>query len=86
MVHDLNRTRGYAQATLIEAVEDFPVGPEVLDDGGVEALRAVRALRSRSSSELVVVRTRRSPTPDPTYWPVRTAGYNTRPASGTAER
>lgn len=33
----------YAQAaTLIKAVEDFLRGPEVLHDGGVEALRAIR--------------------------------------------
>lgn len=33
-------------ATLIMAVEDFLVGPEVLHDGGVEALAAVRKLRA----------------------------------------
>ena len=37
----------YAQAaTLIMAVEDFLRGPDTLRDGGVEALRAVRALRA----------------------------------------
>ena len=36
----------YAQAaTLIKAVEDFLRGPDVLHDGGVEALAAVRELR-----------------------------------------
>jgi galactofuranosylgalactofuranosylrhamnosyl-N-acetylglucosaminyl-diphospho-decaprenol beta-1,5/1,6-galactofuranosyltransferase len=33
-------------ATLIRAVEDFLVGPEVLDDGGVAAVAAIRGLRA----------------------------------------
>jgi galactofuranosylgalactofuranosylrhamnosyl-N-acetylglucosaminyl-diphospho-decaprenol beta-1,5/1,6-galactofuranosyltransferase len=34
-------------ATLIKAVDDFLAGPEVLDDGGVAAVAAVRGLRAR---------------------------------------
>ena len=33
-------------ATLLQAVEDFLAGPDVLDDGGVSALTMVRTLRS----------------------------------------
>jgi galactofuranosylgalactofuranosylrhamnosyl-N-acetylglucosaminyl-diphospho-decaprenol beta-1,5/1,6-galactofuranosyltransferase len=35
-----------AAATLLQAVEDFLVGPEILADGGISALRRIRELRA----------------------------------------
>ena len=60
-------------ATVLKALEDFMLGPSILDDGGVAAMKAIRELRA-AYPETIVHTNAEVPDIEPGYLPMIDAG------------